>query len=240
MSLNGVISGVGSALGSVGASVLDYGGQNWLSKQTQKRENAAADTAFWREANYNDPQQQMARLRAAGLNPNLVYGTGTTGITGNTHASVARVVPGANPGKIVSDSIERYLSTERMRLDNDIARRTAKNLDVQNVKMAKEVENLNTDNRIKTAAAVLAEHENGLISNTPSSVRDPWYARMGGRVGVALKDIYDANRVAADADRAIRAVPRSYKSVNLEFDETKRSRYTPRKAVREVRYKYDR
>ena len=169
-----------------------------------------------------------------------MYGTGTTGITGNTHASVARVVPFANPSKIVSDSIERYLSTERMRLDNDIARRTAKNLDVQNVKTVKEIQNLNTDNRIKTAAAVLAEHENGLISDTPSSVRDPWYTRMGGRVGAALKDINDANHVAADADRELRAVPRPYKTADLEFDESKRSRYTPRKAVREVSYKYDR
>ena len=229
-----------TALGSLGASVGEFVGQNWVAKKQQSRENAAADTAFWREANYNDPKAQMERLRSAGLNPNLVYGTGTTGITGNTHASVARVVPGANPGKIISDSIERYLTTERMRLDNDIARRTAKNLDVQNVKTVKEIQNLNTDNRIKTAAAVLAEHENGLISDTPSSVRDPWYARMGGRVGAAIKDIHDANQVAADADRQLRAVPRPYKTVDLEFDESKRSRYTPRKAAREVSYKYDR
>lgn len=234
-------SSVGSALGSVGASALDYAGQNWLSKQTQSREKAAADTAFWREADYNDPQQQMARLRAAGLNPNLVYGTGTTGITGNTHASVARVVPGANPGKIVSDSIERYLSTERMRLDNDIARRTAKNLDVQNVKLAREITNLETDNHIKTSAAIAADRENGLLAGTFQSAHDPWYMRFGGRIGALGADMISESKYGPDDFVSSPAVAdRKAAPVRLEFDESKRSGYTPRKAVREVHYKYNR
>lgn len=36
------------------------------------------DLEMWNKGNqYNSPQEQMARLKAAGLNPNLVYGSGT-------------------------------------------------------------------------------------------------------------------------------------------------------------------
>ena len=42
--------------------------QHQLDKQMFDYQNA-----------YNTPEQQMARLKAAGLNPNLMYGQGTTG-----------------------------------------------------------------------------------------------------------------------------------------------------------------
>lgn len=41
-----------------------------------QRADALADRAF--ENNYNSPAEQMKRLQAAGLNPNLVYGNGST------------------------------------------------------------------------------------------------------------------------------------------------------------------
>lgn len=41
------------------------------------------DLEMWNKQNqYNTPQAQMQRIRAAGLNPNLVYGTGS--VSGNT------------------------------------------------------------------------------------------------------------------------------------------------------------
>lgn len=44
----------------------------------------------WNLANdYNHPIQQMERLRAAGLNPNLVYGSGS--VTGNTTSAPSLV-----------------------------------------------------------------------------------------------------------------------------------------------------
>lgn len=43
---------------------------------------------WYRENSYNAPDEQMRRLRNAGLNPNLVYGTGT--VTGNTTTSGPR------------------------------------------------------------------------------------------------------------------------------------------------------
>ena len=43
------------------------------------------DLEMWQRSNeYNSPAQQMQRLKAANLNPSLVYGSG--GVTGNTVA----------------------------------------------------------------------------------------------------------------------------------------------------------
>lgn len=54
-------------------------GLNWLMYEKQKRDSID----FWNKQNsYNTPQMQMGRYRAAGLNPNLIYGK-----TGDNSAS---------------------------------------------------------------------------------------------------------------------------------------------------------
>jgi len=56
--------------------------QNEANKKAIDRANAY-DMYTWDLANqYNNPKAQMQRLAAAGLNPNLVYGSGN--VTGNT------------------------------------------------------------------------------------------------------------------------------------------------------------
>lgn len=230
--MGGFTDGFGAVV-SAGSGFADFLGNSYLQKEQTSANSRLANEAFDKESAYNDPSAQMARLRAAGLNPNLVYGTGTTGITGNTHASVPTAHLTANPGKIVSDSVERYMSLRAQHLNNDIAARTAKNLDMQNVKLAREIDNLSTDNHIKTAAAIAADRENGLLSDSFMSAHDPWYARMGGRIGSMLRDITFNRAPSASASDVDTAKP-----VRLEFDESQRKRYTPRTAAREVVYTY--
>ncbi|QCS37345.1 DNA pilot protein [Tortoise microvirus 89] len=81
-------TGAGMAI-AAGASALSAGGQIYaagkMNKKTrewnekmygQQRADALAD---WRMQNeYNSPAAQMQRLKAAGLNPNLVYNDGAT------------------------------------------------------------------------------------------------------------------------------------------------------------------
>lgn len=76
---------------------------------------------------YNSPTQQMARIRAAGLNPNLVYGNG---VTGNSAGSTPQYEPakfnaptmqayrGWNLG--ISDAISQFLAyrTVKAQVDN--------------------------------------------------------------------------------------------------------------------------
>lgn len=59
---------IGSAIGSIGKG--------------PKRQYKYARKMFDYQAAYNHPTQQMQRLKDAGLNPNLVYGEGTKGATG--------------------------------------------------------------------------------------------------------------------------------------------------------------
>lgn len=70
----GAASVLGSIIGNVGAS------------KRQKRADKA-NIKFWQMQNaYNDPAQQMSRLKKAGLNPNLVYGQSVSGATGQAGA----------------------------------------------------------------------------------------------------------------------------------------------------------
>lgn len=82
----------GAILGA-GASIYE-GYQNrkqakWNVKQQQQfalnqsKAQREWDLAMWHKANeYNSPREQMARLKGAGLNPNMIYGSGSA--TGNT------------------------------------------------------------------------------------------------------------------------------------------------------------
>lgn len=63
---------------SLGSSLISNRG----SKRSQRRANKY-NVRFWNMQNeYNSPTSQMARLREAGLNPNLIYGQSVSGATG--------------------------------------------------------------------------------------------------------------------------------------------------------------
>lgn len=73
---------LGSGILNAGQSYLQQG---WSLDQAKKMSDYqyGKDLDMWNRNNaYNSPMEQMARLKAAGLNPNLVYGSG--GVSGNT------------------------------------------------------------------------------------------------------------------------------------------------------------
>lgn len=91
--LGSIISGIGSLAGSLtggllGKSSVDRTNQYnmELAKYQASQNKLLQDNAFsqskemWNlENQYNSPAAQMARLKTAGLNPNLMYGQGNTG-----------------------------------------------------------------------------------------------------------------------------------------------------------------
>ena len=85
----GKLTGLGSILGS-GAFGL---GSDMLSNKGALRRQQLADQQnirFWKMQNeYNTPANQMKRLQDAGLNPNLIYGSGSanTGVAGSISPS---------------------------------------------------------------------------------------------------------------------------------------------------------
>ena len=139
--LGGIVAGVGSLLGGVGSSAMNNKAVQDTNKanmeiakyqaQWQQQENEKAyqrSLNMWNLQNeYNSPTQQMARIRAAGLNPNLVYGNG---VTGNSSGSTPQYEPakfnaptmqayrGWNLG--ISDAISQFLAyrTAKAQVDN--------------------------------------------------------------------------------------------------------------------------
>lgn len=98
-----------------------------MSEYAYSQDKNAAELAYqrgldmWKIQNqYNDPQSQMARLKAAGLNPNLVYGTGT--VAGNQSGPTPRydapsyrapnVTYRQEPFQMPVDAISRYQEFE--------------------------------------------------------------------------------------------------------------------------------
>ncbi len=111
MPIGAIIGGLGSLAGSmIGANAqrraniqnmqLAKYQNNW---QTAENEKAyARSVEMWNMQNaYNAPTAQMSRLRQAGLNPNLVYGSG---VTGNSAGSA----PQYQPAKIQRATMEPY------------------------------------------------------------------------------------------------------------------------------------
>lgn len=80
MPLPAIIAGGAQVLGSA-VNAFSTGKQNKKSRQFSREmynRQYNDNISFWHQQNeYNSPQAQMQRLQAAGLNPNLVYGSGS-------------------------------------------------------------------------------------------------------------------------------------------------------------------
>lgn len=108
-------------LGSFVKNVVSLGSSGSAQRE-QDSANRAALTSWTMANDYNHPVAQMERLKAAGLNPNLVYGSGS--VTGNT-ATTPHLVGSKEKSTLdyASRSAERVLSaaTGKAQLDNTTA-----------------------------------------------------------------------------------------------------------------------
>lgn len=93
---NSLSFGTFSSLGEGGwVNDLFNGYHNSTSGQSQQDDANRMAMKSWQLANdYNHPIQQMERLKAAGLNPNLVYGSGS--VAGNTTSAPSLVGGGVS------------------------------------------------------------------------------------------------------------------------------------------------
>lgn len=96
----------------------------------------------WHNQNrYNSPEQQMARLKKAGLNPNLVYGTGT--VTGNTQGGRPEYKPPAQEYQYKAprlDQIALYTDLRQKQAQTNFI-----NSQTQNVDQRTETEKFDTE-----------------------------------------------------------------------------------------------
>ena len=136
-----VAAGIGA-----GASLLGTGASAWHTGRQNKKSRAWSEKmynrqyqdnlAFWRMQNaYNDPANQMARLKAAGLNPALMYGGSSSGAAGQAGAIQTPDVQQAqfrSPSFAGIDVAGSYLG---QMYDFDIKQAQVNNLEAQNLQI---------------------------------------------------------------------------------------------------------
>ena len=100
-----------SAIPIVGGII--EGAMNNSSNKEIARENREFSLDMWNRNNeYNTPLAQMQRLKAAGLNPNLMYGQGTTG-----NSSAPAKADGANPTQYKLNFLEAAQLHQQQKLN---------------------------------------------------------------------------------------------------------------------------
>jgi hypothetical protein len=125
-SRSGILSGLGAVLGGPVGGLVGSLASSLLGNRGAKRRQQQADRQnikFWEMQNaYNTPKAQMGRLKDAGLNPNLIYGSNAnTGIAGSVSPSKASPYNVQNP---VPSAVQTALSVAQI---NNIDSITKKN-----------------------------------------------------------------------------------------------------------------
>lgn len=197
--LGGIVAGVGSLLGGFGSSAMNNKAVQDTNKanmeiakyqaQWQQQENEKAyqrSLKMWNLQNeYNSPTQQMARIRAAGLNPNLVYGNG---VTGNSAGST----PQYEPAKFNAPTMQAYRGWNL-----GISDATSQYLAYRTVKA--QVDNMEAQNSlIRQQAATEATRQANLAASTSRSEFDLNMAKELKDVSVSSA-IADMNQRQASA-----------------------------------------
>lgn len=129
MAVNPLASALIGAGGSLFGNLLGNIGAGRRQRQADQR-----NIEFWHMQNaYNHPTSQMQRLREAGLNPNLIYGTSPTSAVGNSD----NIAPSKAPN---------------YKIDNPLAQiNQFADLDQRNA----QTDNLRTQNTVLTQEAIL-------------------------------------------------------------------------------------
>lgn len=93
-SLGSIASGVGSFLGSTGGSnLLSLPLQYYYNKKAASQQNEYNMSAWQANNDYNSPINSLARLREAGLNPNLYYGGSGASVAGRSGSPAPQIGP---------------------------------------------------------------------------------------------------------------------------------------------------
>ena len=197
-----ISAGIGSA-----ASLF---GQQMNNDASEKAARVAGEQAIklWQmQANYNTPANQVARLRAAGLNPNLIYGNGSAS-TGNMSNAPAMTEPARK-----SYDFSRFMDMANVLL-------SLKNLKAQNENLAAQTENVKAQTsqheaQTKYNEAVLDFYKKhgyfpGQMSAPTSVVKEitnqPFVRRTGEAVGTAVGNVvgFLTSSVDRSPDRAVK------------------------------------
>lgn len=141
MSATVIAAGLAAA-GAIGTQMMANSGN---AKSAEEAGKQAKD--LWRlQANYNTPANQVARLRAAGLNPNLIYDNGSAN-TGNMSNAPAMTEP-ARKNWDFNQVINAMTAAANLR-----------NINQQNKNLQAQTDSINADTALKDKNTELREKE---------------------------------------------------------------------------------
>lgn len=149
----GFLATLGSALNSKAGlaglqGAMDFGTAMWQNTQAKKAATKAytREVDLWRMNNeYNTPAAQVQRLKDAGLNPALIYGTGSSVATGVSKGA-AHAPQASTPSRPNID----FLSALSMGQDIKMKQAQTANIEKQNEVIQAKLDILDTDKAIKS------------------------------------------------------------------------------------------
>ncbi len=170
----GLFAAIGSALSTpAGVAGIDasakFAQAMWQNVQNKKAATKAynREVALWNANNeYNTPAMQVQRLKDAGLNPALVYGTGASVATGNTKgaAHAPQAAAAANP---------RFDLLSAMQFGQDMKLKTAQTQQVE----------ANSANMRAQTDVIKAQKDKLQVANDIATYNLDWAKRHGYPVG---------------------------------------------------------
>lgn len=187
--ITGLISIGGSLLGGLfGASNQERANQqsmelaryNWANQKAMYEDQKQYNLDMWNRNNeYNSPTAQMARLKEAGLNPNLVYGNGATATSQGPASAPSAPTPqlphlGAytNYGDFgLSNAINQMMAFKRAEADINKTNQETDNLAVYQDSMQRDI-------RIKDLQAISLEYANAKTETEKEFWRDVMVANL--------------------------------------------------------------
>lgn len=130
---------LGTGINAVLTSEQNRKNREFAQKQADQQRVYALDDYHMQNA-YNSPSSQMARLKDAGLNPNLVYGNGATATGGNVRSSPPAQYEGKAPQLQLGETVGRYFTTQiqelqsnNLKAQNDVLLAQKKNIDADTI-----------------------------------------------------------------------------------------------------------
>lgn len=151
----GLLSSLGSALGQ---PLADFGMAMWQNTQAKKAATKAysREIDLWRMNNeYNTPAAQVQRLKDAGLNPALIYGTGSSVATGVSKGA-AHAPQASTPSRPSFD----FLGALSMGQDIKMKQAQTANIEKQNEVIQRRLDILDADRAIKRHNLAYAKAHN--------------------------------------------------------------------------------
>lgn len=146
--------------GGLVSAGVSYGMQKSLQKDAQDY-----NTLMWNKANaYNSPLQQMMRFKAAGLNPNLIYGQMNNGASAPSMSSSS--APSSDIG--VYDTVLAVKSLEKLQSEIDLNNAGAREKEASAVEKGAQAKLLSTQEMINQSDLEIRKR----LSDSQLSVND--------------------------------------------------------------------